>query len=207
MYGVRHVVRARVVAVVGGQGTLLASRQLAESVIEVGLPVKIGETYGMVQRGGPIMGNIKIGGAPQNSQNREGEADILLAFEPAEGVRRGVTFLKKGGLALVKIRTTAPVEVISGMMAYSEMEKLMTLLEEVTDRIVTLDATALAEEAGDPIATNVVMIGALTASGVLPFREETVLRVMTESLRPRYYDPNMSAFQLGKVVFEAVNMK
>ena len=97
------------VAGVGGQGTLLASRQLAESVIEVGLPVKIGETYGMVQRGGPIMGNIKIGGAPQNSQNREGEADILLAFEPAEGIRRGVTFLKKGGLALVNSRTTAPV--------------------------------------------------------------------------------------------------
>jgi len=118
-----------------------------------------------------------------------------------------VTFLKKGGLALVKNRTTAPGEVISGMMAYPEIEKLMTLLGEVTDRIVTLDATALAEEAGDPIATNVVMIGALTASGVPPFGEGTVLRMMKESLRPRYYDLNMSAFQLGKEAFEAINMK
>jgi len=58
-----------VVAGVGGQGTLLASRLLAESVIEVSLPVKIGETYGMVQRGGPVMGNIQIGGTPQNPQN------------------------------------------------------------------------------------------------------------------------------------------
>ena len=195
------------VAGVGGQKTLLASRLLAESVIEVGLPVKIGETYGMVQRGSPVMGNIQIGGAPQNPQNREGEADILLAFEPAEGIRRGVTFLKKGGMVLVNSWTTAPVEVISGMMAYTEMEKLMTLLGEVTDRIVTLDATALAEEAGDPIATNVVMIGALTASGVLPFGEEMVLRVMKESLRPKYYDLNMSAFQLGKEAFEASNIK
>jgi len=194
-----------VVAGVGGQGTLLASRLLAESAIKVGLAVKIGETYGMAQRGGPVMGNIQIGGAPQNPRIREGEADILIAFEPAEGVRRGVTFLKKDGLALVNSRATAPVEVISGMMAYPEIEKLMFLLGEVTDRIVTLDATALAEEAGDPITTNVVMIGALTASGLLPFGEETVLQVMKESLRARYYDLNVRALELGRGAFKAAS--
>lgn len=192
-----------VVAGVGGQGTLLASRLLAESAIRVGLPVKIGETYGMAQRGGPVMGNVQIGGESHNPQIREGEADVLLAFEPAEAVRRGVTFLKWGGLALVNTRVTAPVEVISGMMAYPEMEDLMALLGEVTDRIVSFDATALAEEAGDPIATNVVMIGALAASGLLPFGEETVLQVMKESLRPRYYELNLKAFQLGRRAFEA----
>ena len=192
-----------VVAGVGGQGTLLASRLLAESAIRVGLPVMIGETYGMAQRGGPVMGNVQIGGEPHNPQIREGDADVLLAFEPAEAVRRGVTFLKRGGLALVNNRVTAPVEVISGMMAYPEMEKLMALLREVTERIVSFDATALAEEAGDPIATNMVMIGALAASGVLPFGEETVLQVMKESLRPRYYDLNLKAFQLGRRAFEA----
>lgn len=192
-----------VVAGVGGQGTLLASRLLAESAIRVGLPVMIGETYGMAQRGGPVMGNVQIGGEPHNPQIREGDADVLLAFEPAEAVRRGIAFLKKGGLALVNTRVTAPVEVISGMMAYPEMEKLMALLREVTERIVSFDATALAEEAGDPIATNMVMIGALAASGVLPFGEETVLQVMKESLRPRYYDLNLKAFQLGRRAFEA----
>lgn len=192
-----------VVAGVGGQGTLLASRLLAESAIMVGLPVKIGETYGMAQRGGPVMGNVQIGGEPHNPQIREGDADVLLAFEPAEAVRRGVTFLKKGGLALVNSRVTAPVEVISGMTSYPKMEVLMALLGEVTHRIVSFDATALAEEAGDPIATNVVMIGALAASGVLPFGEETVLQVMKESLRPRYYGLNLMAFQLGRRAFEA----
>jgi indolepyruvate ferredoxin oxidoreductase beta subunit len=194
-----------VVAGVGGQGTLLASRLLAESAIRVGLPVKIGETYGMAQRGGPVMGNIQVGGEPHNPQIREGEADVLLAFEPAEAVRRGVAFLKKGGLALVNTRVTAPVEVISGMAAYPRMEDLMALLGEVTHRIVSFDATALAEKAGDPIATNVVMIGALAASGVLPFGKETVLQVMKESLRPRYYGLNLRAFQLGRRAFEAAN--
>ena len=171
-----------VISGVGGQGTLLASRLLAQSAIEAGLPVKIGETYGMAQRGGPVMGNIQIGGEAHNPQIREGEADALLAFEPAEAVRRGVAFLKEGGLALVNSRATAPVEVISGMRAYPDMDKLMALLGEVTERIVSFDATALAEEAGDPIAR---------------------AQVMKESLRPRYYELNLKAFQLGKRTFEA----
>jgi indolepyruvate ferredoxin oxidoreductase beta subunit len=190
-----------VVAGVGGQGTLLASRLIADSSIRAGLPVKIGETYGMAQRGGPVMGNIQIGGEAMNPQIREGEADVLLAFEPAEAVRRGVYLLRDGGLALVNSRVTPPVEVISGMMVYPDLGKLTSLLREVTDRVVSFDATALAEEAGDPIATNVVMIGALVASGELPFDEETVKTVLKESLRPRYYDINVRAFELGKEAY------
>jgi len=190
-----------VVAGVGGQGTLLASRLIADSSIRAGLPVKIGETYGMAQRGGPVMGNIQIGGEAMNPQIREGEADVLLAFEPAEAVRRGVYLLRDGGLALVNSRVTPPVEVISGMMAYPDLGKLTSLLWEVTDRVVSFDATALAEEAGDPIATNVVMIGALVASGELPFDEETVKTVLKESLRSRYYDINVRAFELGKEAY------
>jgi indolepyruvate ferredoxin oxidoreductase beta subunit len=190
-----------VVAGVGGQGTLLASRLIADSSIRAGLPVKIGETYGMAQRGGPVMGNIQIGGEAMNPQIREGEADVLLAFEPAEAVRRGVYLLRDGGLALVNSRVTPPVEVISGMMKYPDLGRLTSLLREVTDRVVSFDATALAEEAGDPIATNVVMIGALAASGELPFDEETVKTVLRESLRPRYYDINVRAFELGKEAY------
>jgi indolepyruvate ferredoxin oxidoreductase beta subunit len=195
-----------VVAGVGGQGTLLASRLIADSSIRAGLPVKIGETYGMAQRGGPVMGNIQIGGDAMSPQIREGEADVLLAFEPAEAVRRGVYLLRDGGLALVNSRVTPPVEVISGMMRYPDLRKLTSLLREVTDRVVSFDATALAEEAGDPIATNVVMIGALTASGELPFGEETVKTVLRESLRPRYYDINVRAFELGKEAYRKASL-
>jgi indolepyruvate ferredoxin oxidoreductase beta subunit len=67
---------------------------------------------------------------------------------------------------------------------------------------VAFDATALAEEAGDPITTNVVMLGALTASGVLPFGEETVVKVLRESLRPAYFEMNRKALELGKQGYE-----
>ncbi|TRO48430.1 indolepyruvate ferredoxin oxidoreductase subunit beta [Candidatus Bathyarchaeota archaeon] len=191
-----------VISGVGGQGTLLASRLLAQAAIDAGLPVKIGETYGMAQRGGPVMGHVQIGEEVESPQMRPAEADTLLGFELGEAVRRGVTYLRKGGLALVNTRRLPPVEVISGMVEYPSQSSLLELLGKVTDRIVAFDATSLAEEAGDPITTNVVMLGALTASNVLPFGEEAVVKVLRESLRPAYFDLNRRALELGKDAYK-----
>jgi indolepyruvate ferredoxin oxidoreductase beta subunit len=193
-----------IIAGVGGQGTLLASRLLAEAAIKVGLHVKIGETYGMAQRGGPVMGHIQIGGEINNPQIRKEEADLLIGFEPAEAVRRGVTYLKKNGLALINTRKTAPVEVVSGMMPYPDMKKIIEILEEVTENIHLFDATGIAEEAGDPITTNIVMLGAVVESGLLPYSEDTVIQTLKESLRPQFLEMNIKAFELGKKAYQKI---
>jgi indolepyruvate ferredoxin oxidoreductase beta subunit len=196
-----------VIAGVGGQGTLLASRLLAQSAIEAGLHVTIGETYGMAQRGGPVMSHVHIGGETDNPQMRPGEADVLLGFEIGEAVRRGVTYLKDGGLALVNRRKLPPVEVISGMVVYPSEESLISLLKQVTEDIVIFDATRLANKAGDPITTNVVMLGALTESGRLPFSEDMIVTAMKSSLRHAYLELNMRAFDLGKKGFRQASEK
>ena len=193
-----------VVAGVGGQGTLLATRLLADAALKDGMHVKIGETYGMAQRGGPVMGHIQIGGKVNNPQIRKGEADVLIGFEPAEAVRRGVTYLKGGGLALINTRVTAPVEVVSGMVPYPDMEKLIDLLRKVTDEVHLFDATGLAEEAGDPITTNIVMLGAVTKSGQLPYSEETVIETLKTGLKPQFLELNMRAFELGKKAYDSL---
>lgn len=196
-----------VIAGVGGQGTLLASRLLAQSAIEAGLHVTIGETYGMAQRGGPVMSHVHIGGETDNPQMRPGEADVLLGFEIGEAIRRGVTYLKDGGLALVNRRKLPPVEVISGLVAYPSEESLISLLKQVTEDIVLFDATRLANKAGDPITTNVVMLGALTESGRLPFSEDMIVTAMKSSLRHAYLELNMRAFDLGKKGFRQASEK
>jgi len=193
-----------VMAGVGGQGTLLASRLISQSAIDSGLPVRIGETYGMAQRGGPVMSHIQIGVESYNPQIRPGKADVLLGFEVGEAVRRGASFLKEGGLALVNTRKLPPVEVISGMMSYPEEEKLTSILRKITDKIITFDATSLAEQAGDAITSNVVMIGALTASGKLPITEEIMYETLKKSIRPNYIELNMKAFKLGKTAIQLI---
>ena len=190
-----------VIAGVGGQGTLLATRLIAETAIKQGLHVRIGETYGMAQRGGPVMGHIQIGEA-YSPQIRPGEADALLGFELAEATRRGVTYLRQGGLAIVNSKKIPPVEVISGMRRYPREKDLLRLLGQVSSKIAVLDATSLAVKAGDPIATNIVMLGALTASNVLPFGEKEITAVMKESIPTRFLDLNMRAFKLGANAFK-----
>jgi indolepyruvate ferredoxin oxidoreductase beta subunit len=193
-----------VVAGVGGQGTLLASRLLADAAITAGMHVKIGETYGMAQRGGPVMGHIQIGGMTHNPQIRKGEADVLIGFEPAEAVRRGVTYLKEGGLALINSRITSPVEVVSGMITYPDFDKMIGLLRNVTDDIRLFDATGIAEEAGDAITTNIVMLGSIVESGLLPYSEEVIVEVMKTGLKPQFLELNMRAFELGKNAYHSL---
>jgi indolepyruvate ferredoxin oxidoreductase beta subunit len=185
------------IAGVGGQGTLLASRLIAQSAIDSNLSVIIGETYGMAQRGGPVMGHIQIGGDSYSPQIRPGEADVLLGFEMGEAVRRGVTYLKNDGLAIINSKKLPPVEVISGMMEYPEQKELLTILEKVTDKIISFDATKLAEKAGDAVATNVIILGALSASGLLPFTKNTIIDTIKQSLRPNFHDLNIKALDLG----------
>jgi len=188
-----------VIAGVGGQGTLLATRLIAETAIMKGLQVRIGETYGMAQRGGPVMGHIQIGEA-YSPQIRPREADALLGFEIAEATRRGVTYLKEGGLAIVNSKKLPPVEVISGMRKYPEEGELVKMLKKVTSRISIFDATKLAEKAGDPIATNIVMLGALAASGILPFSVDEVIATMQKSIPERFLKLNTKALKLGAEV-------
>jgi indolepyruvate ferredoxin oxidoreductase beta subunit len=191
-----------VISGVGGQGTLLASRLIASSSIEAGLPVKIGETYGMAQRGGPVMGHIQIGENSGSPQIRKGSADVILGFEIGEAVRRGVSFLKMGGLAIVNSRKFPPVEVISGMMDYPSEKNLLRLLHKITEDIVVFDATSLAEKAGDAIATNIVMLGALASSKALPFKEDIIIDSMKRNLRPSLLEVNLNAFKLGKEAYQ-----
>jgi indolepyruvate ferredoxin oxidoreductase beta subunit len=188
-----------VIAGVGGQGTLLATRLIAETAIKQGLNFRIGETYGMAQRGGPVMGHIQIGEV-YSPQIRPGEADALLGFEIAEATRRGVTYLKQGGLAIVNSKKMPPVEVISGMRKYPE-EELIRLLKRVSSKVAVFDATKLAEKAGDPIATNMVMLGALAVAEVLPFGEEEITATMKESIPARFLELNTKAFRLGAEAF------
>ena len=93
---------------VGGQGTLLASRILGNTVISEGYDVKVSEVHGMSQRGGSVVTYVKFGEKVYSPIIGKGEADIILAFEMLEAYR-ALPYLKKGGKILVKRLTLCPL--------------------------------------------------------------------------------------------------
>lgn len=46
---------------VGGQGTVLAAKVLAQAALEKGWQVRTAETIGMAQRGGNVVSHVRIG--------------------------------------------------------------------------------------------------------------------------------------------------
>lgn len=176
---------------VGGQGTLLASRILGNTVINEGYDVKVSEVHGMSQRGGSVVTYVKYGDKVYSPIIDKGEADIILAFELLEAYR-ALPFLKKGGKMIVNTQSIDPMPVITGACEYPK--DIESKLCAVADT-VAVDALSLAQEAGNAKAVNVVLMGVLAKSSEIPY--ENWVETLKTTVPPKFLDVNLKAFELG----------
>ena len=176
---------------VGGQGTLLASRILGNTVINEGYDVKVSEVHGMSQRGGSVVTYVKYGEKIYSPIVDRGEADIILAFEMLEAYR-ALPYLKKGGKMIVNDQSIDPMPVIIGAMEYPENIK-----DKLADKIdlLPVDALKLAKEAGNAKAVNVVLIGVMAKLTDIPY--ENWVETIKTTVPPKFLDVNLKAFDLG----------
>ena len=186
---------------VGGQGNVLASQILGEMLVFQGYVITIGETYGASQRGGAVMSHLRISTKDQFSPLiPEGQCDLLIALEPVEGLRILDHYGSPRVMTLLNTRPIHPMDVISGNAAYPEVSKVMAKIKELSRRVWTLNATEVALEMGDPIFSNIVMLGALCAIEVLPINQQGFELVIKDLLPSRTLDENMKAFDRGREV-------
>lgn len=180
------------IAGVGGQGTLLASRVLGKYAALIGKDCKLSEIHGMSQRGGSVVTHVRIGEKVYSPVVWEGNADVVLAFEKLEGARVR-HYLKKMGVLLVNEEEILPMPCISGAMRYPEDLETRLVAERPSARFIP--AQAWAAEAGNVKAANVVMLGALCK--LLDFDEPTMRRAVAECVPTKFLDLNLKAFALG----------
>jgi indolepyruvate ferredoxin oxidoreductase beta subunit len=184
---------------VGGQGNVLASQILGEILVSHGFVITIGETYGASQRGGAVMSHLRISRKDQFSPLiPEGQCDLLMALEPVEGLRILSHYGHPRVITLLNTRPIQPMDVISGNATYPEVLKVIGKIKELSKRVWTLNATEVAMELGDPIFSNIVMLGALCAMEVLPINRQDFETVIKDLLPSRTVDENMKAFDRGR---------
>ena len=184
-----------VIVAVGGQGNLLASSVLGEAALIAGIPMRMSEIHGMAQRGGVVESALVFGDA-QSTIISDGEADVLMGFEPAETLRA----LGKCNRATVVITNLAPLmpfTVNIGQGVYPDLKKLQDLIRVKTARLIAFNATALAREAGNVLSVNMVLLGALTQTGVLPLTVDNVKTAMQRKTKQAFLAANLKAFDLG----------
>ncbi|TWI73290.1 indolepyruvate ferredoxin oxidoreductase subunit IorB [Desulfobotulus alkaliphilus] len=184
-----------IIVAVGGQGNLLASHVLGEAALMSGVPVRMSEIHGMAQRGGVVESALVFGDA-KSTIISDGEADLFVSFEPCEALRA----LKKCNANTVAITNTRPLPPFTafiGRGTYPDLETVTETLKNKTGRLIAFDATALAEEAGNPMCLNMVLLGTLIGTGVLPITADSIREAIRTRTKADFVEMNLAAFEKG----------
>jgi indolepyruvate ferredoxin oxidoreductase beta subunit len=181
---------------VGGQGTLLASRLLGEAALAAGMNPLVSETHGMAQRGGVVVSTVVLGDL-QSPLISPGEADILLGFEALETFR-ALDRCHARSLVIANTAAIVPYPVSIGKIAYPEVGRLLELMAPKVGSLLAFDAGDLARRAGSPLAVNMVLLGALGSTNILPFPEEDLLSLVRTRTNPKFLEANLAAFRMGQ---------
>ncbi|MBW1733675.1 MAG: indolepyruvate oxidoreductase subunit beta [Deltaproteobacteria bacterium] len=184
---------------VGGQGNVIASQVIGRILLQKGYVVTIGETYGASQRGGAVMSHLRISARDQFSPLiPEGRCDLLMALEPVEGLRILGQYGNPEVVSLVNTRPIHPIEMVSGQTPYPEVEEVIQRIGDLSREVWSLNATEAALEMGDPIFSNMVMLGALSSLEILQIDRQGFEEAVEGLLGRSRLDRNMEAFDRGK---------
>lgn len=184
-----------IIVAVGGQGNLLASRVLGEAALLSGVPVRMSEIHGMAQRGGVVESALVFGDADSTIIS-DGEADVFVSFEPAEALR-ALKKCRKETVSIVNLAPLPPFTVAIGRGVYPDLDQVKNLMAEKTARLIAFDAVALANQAGSVLSVNMVLLGALAQTGVLPVSADNIKKAIAGHTKKAFVDTNLKAFDLG----------
>jgi indolepyruvate ferredoxin oxidoreductase beta subunit len=180
---------------VGGQGNLLASRLLGEAALSMKIQAVVSEIHGMAQRGGVVESAVLMGSVTSPIVS-DGEADILVGFEPLETMRTLVKCNKKT-VVITNTQPIPPFTVSTGQGNYPPVEEVLDLIRAKVDTVIALNGNRLARDAGNPLSLNMVMLGALIGSGSTEITAEVMKQTIADSTRKAFLEANIKAFDLG----------
>lgn len=181
---------------VGGQGVLLASEVISEVAMNAGLDVKKSEIHGMSQRGGVVSSHVKIAPKVFSPTIGEGQVDVLMAFEQAEGLR-AVNWMHTDGIAIVS-RTQLIPAIVTGSKLFHYPEDAIGDLRRKLKRVIAVPADQIAGELGNPRLVNTILLGVL--SNNLPFDEQLWTDTIRAKVKKQLVEINITAFQRGRAI-------
>ena len=182
---------------VGGQGSVLASHIIAEAAIMDGLKVRVGETFGAAQRGGKVHSHVRIGKDVYGPLCMESSVDILLGCEPNETLRLALKYSGPSSIIITNTRKIPSMDVNIGAAKYPDIKMVINGLEKLSKKVIAFDATKLAIEVGSDRTMNVILLGALAATDMTPFKTDNLKKAIKDRVPPSTVEINMKAFDSG----------
>ena len=184
-----------VLAGVGGQGVITAANILGKAAVKAQIHVCVSEIHGMAQRGGAVVCTVRMGDV-SSPLLPMGTADVLVSTEPVEALRN-IEFVNKKTKVITDINPMIPFTVAVGGEQYPKLDEIFKEIKSHAE-LFPIDAAQIAKDAGAIITKNTVMLGALAATGVLPFKDTILLDTILEDIPEKYREINKKAFEGGR---------
>lgn len=181
---------------VGGQGIILLSKVLGQAAFDSGYKVRVGEIHGMSQRGGSVISYVRFGDSVYASMVPQGKGNVMLALEPLEALRY-VNYMDKDSYVLMNTEKVTPTLAEIGEYEYPEYERIEESIKEFS-KLIKFNAVNLASKAGNKVAANIVMVGALQALESFPIGQEPVKKAIKNQVPQDALNINLKAFDLGR---------
>lgn len=185
---------------VGGQGTVLAAKLLAQAAASRGWKVRTAETIGMAQRGGSVTSHVRMGSAGEDVPTAllmPATADLVVAFEPAEAAR-ALPYLALDGLLVTASTALQPVTAALSAKPYTAEAALDGLRATLVARapeaeLVVVDDAPILQKVGNPRVLNVVMLACALSQNRVPLSIDELKEAVRVCVKPRFIDMNLRA--------------
>ena len=179
---------------VGGQGVITAANILGKAAVRAKTNVYVSEVHGMAQRGGAVNCTVRLGDV-SGPLVAAATADVIVSLEPVEALRN-IMYANKKTKIITDINPVVPFTVSVGGEKYPNLDDVY---KEIQSRAILfkIDALKIAKDSGAAITKNIVMLGALAAADVLPFKSDFLLETILENIPVKYKDINKKAFNGG----------
>jgi indolepyruvate ferredoxin oxidoreductase beta subunit len=183
---------------VGGQGNILISRLIGQTLVDEGYSITIGETYGASQRGGSVASHVRISKKTAYSPlTPEGCADIILGLEPLESLRILTLFGNESSFVITNTRPIHTMAVVIGDAEYPRLETIKDGIAKLSQKAWYIDASKIALDMGSPLLTNIIMTGALVGAGLLPIDKDRFKDRFRMNFKKEQLALNVKAFEMG----------
>ena len=189
---------------VGGQGTVLAAKVLAQAAQAKGWQVRTAETIGMAQRGGSVVSHVRMG---DNGEEviaplvAKGTADMIIAFELAEAARV-LPYLAPDGVMVSATTSIQPITAALSTEPYLAEVTIASLDERLNEcaaapaRFVLVDDEAVLSQVGNRKALNTVLLAFALKTGHLPLSLDDLRDAVRACVKPRFVELNLAAIDL-----------
>ncbi|MCL2826550.1 MAG: indolepyruvate oxidoreductase subunit beta [Eggerthellaceae bacterium] len=181
---------------VGGQGTVLAAKMLAQAAQSKGWQVRTAETIGMAQRGGSVISHVRMGNLGETVHEPLiplGAADLVVAFEPAEAARV-MPYLAPGGTIVTATSAIQPVTVALSGANYDPGE-IVAFLAQATPHFLAVDDDAICRKLGSHKTLNTILLASALKGGTLGISIEDLQQAIRDTVKPQFIDLNLAAIE------------